>query len=335
MINFQGTRAEFGRYYGFRLKENHHDFCSQINRETLQKQLRIYQKFYPELITEKQAAAEYLGLAPEILLYEDLASFVDQQRRRVKQPIDACTIFAVRENGKVFVGRNYDWLPEAREFFERYRLEIKGAKRYFAFSDEGVYGRHIGRRSRKLYVEDAINEAGLYIGLTAAKIDKWNYGLTASHLIRYIAEHCETTRQALNAFSKVPCAVPKNFLIADAKGDLAVVEHSSRSFEIIRPSHDGVLVHTNHCLSPKFQSIDHARAHNPRTDSFLRYAEASYLIHEQLPNFQFTDIWRILRRSHYVYNEDTIWSLALELTSQRFNAYYDTALGQKHTKFSF
>lgn len=335
MIQFRGTRKEFGQYYGLRLREFDHDFFHHTNATTLRPQLKIYEKFYPELIQEIVAAAEILHQDPQFLLYEDLASSVDAQRRKVNPHQHGCTIFAIRENDKVFVGRNYDWLPEAREFFERYAINIKGANRYFAFSDESVWGRHIGRRSRKLYVEDAINEYGLYIGLTASKIEKWNYGLTPSHLIRYIAEHCKTTRQALNVFAKVPCAIPKNFLIADSTGNLAVVEHSSRSYEVIRPDASGILIHTNHCLSPKLQHIDHIYQKNPRTDSFLRYQEAKYLIREQMPNFQFTDIWRILRQSHYVYNEDTIWSLALELTGQRFNIYYDTAMGQKHTKFGF
>ena len=339
MIQFRGTRQEFGQYYGLRLKEFHHNFFRHTNAETLRKQLKIYEKFYPELVQEKLAAAEIHHQDPQYLLYEDFAAPVDSQRRRAKQnrhiDVDACTIFAIRENGKVFVGRNYDWLPEAREFFECYDISIEGANRYFAFSDESTWGRHVGRRSRKVYAEDAINEYGLYIGLTASKIAKWNYGLTPSHLIRYIAEHCKTTRQALNVFAKMPCAVPKNFLIADATGNLAVVEHASRNYEVLRPDPTGVIIQTNHCLAPKLQHIDQAGKVNPRTDSFLRYQEASYLIREQMPNFQFTDLWRILRQSHYVYNEDTIWSLALELSEQRFNIYYDTAMGQKHTKFGF
>ena len=51
--------------------------------------------------------------------------------------------------------------------------------------------------------------------------------------------------------------------------------------------------------------------------------------------FQFTDIWPILRKSHYVYNKETIWSLALELSSGRYNLYYDTAMGQEQEKFGF
>ena len=335
MIKFQGTRQQFGEYYGLRLRENQHDFMRHTNAETLRRQLRIYQKFYPEIVAEKVAAANILNHNPEYLLYEDLAAQVDAQRARANHHQHGCTIFAIKENQHVFVGRNYDWLPEARNFFERYDLDIKGANRYFVFSDESVWGRHLGRRSRKLYAEDAINEYGLYIGLTYAHIAKWNYGLTPSHMIRYIAEHCKTTRQALNAFARIPCAVPKNFLIADASGNLAVVEHTSRNYEIVRPDQDGVLVHTNHCLSPKLQHLDRVRRDNDCTTSFVRYQETNYLIHEQLPGFQFTDLWRILRQSHYVYNDDTIWSLALDLSEQRFNIYYDTATGQKHTKFSF
>lgn len=118
MIKFQGTRKELGRWYGQRLQEYHHDGYRTVpNSETLRRQLKIYEKFYPELLTEKLAAAEAMGQDPQFLLYEDLAGFVDSQKRRVNPHQHGCTIFALRENGKTFVGRNYDWLPEAREFF--------------------------------------------------------------------------------------------------------------------------------------------------------------------------------------------------------------------------
>ena len=335
MIQFSGDRKQFGEYYAVRLKANHHNFYDYTNAKTLRKQLNLYQKYYPELITERIAAAHALQQNPDFLLYEDLASFVDVQRRRINPHQHGCTIFAVRENGKVFVGRNYDWLPEARNFFEHYDFNITGANRYFAFSDESVWGRHTGRRNRKIYAEDTINEYGLYVGLTYSHIDKWNYGLAPTHFLRYIAEHCSTTRQALNVFARIPCAIPKNFLIADAKGDLAVVEHTSRDYVIIRPDANGVLIQTNHCLAPKLQPLDRVLQHSAATTSFVRAAEAKLLVQRQLPNFQFTDLWRILRASHYIYNNDTIWSLALELTSQRFNLYYDASTGQKHVKFGF
>lgn len=349
MIKFSGSRADFGIIHGQYLRSVHHDFCSLdgINPSTLRRQLKIYQKFYPELIVEKTAAAQAAGVDPRVLLYEDLASFVDSQRRRVYTHTHGCTIFAIHENGKTFVGRNYDWKPISRNFFEQYDLNFTDTHHYFAFSDEGVWGRHTGKKTRRIYAEDAINEFGLYIGLTYAHIDKWNYGLSPSHFIRYIAEHCKTTRQALNAFAKIPCAVPKNFLIADSKGNIAVVEHAARKHTIVRPETWGntdrqensnqpkILVHTNHCLSPTLQPLDRVRRDDPSTNTFLRYEEAKHLAEMQLPGFQFTDLWRILRRSHYVYNEETIWSLALELSEPRLNIYYDTAQGQKQQSLKF
>lgn len=335
MIKFEGTHAEFGRFHADYLRLVKHDFYTHLNRSTLRKQLHIYQKYYPELITECLAAAEALARPADFLLYEDLASFVDHQHERVNHHKHGCTIFAVRENGKVFVGRNYDWLATSRDFFAQYQLSFQGAYRYFAFSDEGVWGRHTGKNTRKMYVEDAVNEYGLYIGLTYAHIDQWNYGLSPTHLIRYVAEHCRTTRQALNAFAKIPCAIPKNFLIADATGDLAIVEHAAKRYAIVRPDQQGILIQTNHVLAPELQKFDHVLQDNPHPTTYVRYAEAQWLVRTQLPNFQFTDLWRILRRSRYVYNDEVIWSLALELSEQRFNIYFDKASGQKQQKFGF
>lgn len=338
MIRFSGSREEFGRFHGEWLRKVRHDFCNSLTKSqyaTLRKQMKIYETYYPELVVELIAAAESINLNPDLILYEDLARFVDAQRERLELRKHGCTIFALHENGKTFVGRNYDWLPEARDFFEYYNLDIQGANRCFIFSDESVWMRHTGIKHRKMYAEDAINEHGLYIGLTYAHIDKWNYGLSPSHIIRCIAEKCRTTRQALNAFAKIPCAIPKNYLIADKTGDLATVEHAAKFFEVVRPDARGVLVQTNHCLAPKLLSLDQVYKRCPRADSFLRYEEARHLVAMQLPGFQFTDLWRILRQSHYVYNEETIWSLALELSESRLNLYYDTAQGQKQRKFGF
>lgn len=253
---------------------------------------------------------------------------------------DACTIFAIHEGDKVFVGRNYDWDPSARDYFQCYDLKIGGTYRYFAFSDEGTYPRHFGRRTWKLYAEDAINQHGLYIGLTASKLREkyWGYGFSSYHMIRYIAEHCRTTAEALRVFRQIPLAVPKNFLIADRSGDLAVIEHAARSYRVLRPQRHGTaryLVHTNHCLDPDYAKIDPVLATNPTADTFLRYAEADFLIRTQLPGYQFTDLWRALRSSHYVYSDDTIWSLALELSEPRLTYYRDTAQGQKESRFAF
>lgn len=344
MNKFTGSYAEFGEYLAKKLAERNHDFDTRVNRRTLNKQLKIYKKYWPELLEESKAVANYLHMSEDEILYDEIASTVDNQKRHVKNAhdskTDACTIFAIKENGKTFVGRNYDWDPSARNYFQTYDLKIGNSYRYFAFSDEGTYPRHYGRRTWKLYMEDAINEHGLYIGLTASKLREkyWNYGFSSYHIIRYIAEHCKTTKEALAVFRKIPVAVPKNFLIADKTGDVAVIEHAAKSYKILRPKNfknAEYIIHTNHCLSPEYAKVDPVLQCNPSADTFLRYAEADYLIRKQLPNYDFTDTGRILRNSHYIYNGDTIWSLALELSEPRLTYYYDTAEGQKEARVVF
>lgn len=344
MNTFTGTYGEFGAYLAQKLAERNHGFDTRVNRRTLNKQLKIYQKFWPELIEESKAVARVVNLPEEEVLYDEIAATVDCQRRRVVAAHDAvaeaCTIFAVHENGKTFVGRNYDWDPSARDYFQVYQINLAGKNRYYAFSDEGTYPRHYGRRTWKLYMEDAINEHGLYIGLTASKLREkyYGYGFSSYHVIRYIAENCTTTKEALQVFRKIPVAVPKNFLIADKTGDMVVVEHAAKDYRVIRSRPvvgADYLVHTNHCLDPDYAKIDPVLQLNPSTDTFLRYAEADWMVRKELPNYQFTDLWRVLRSSNYVYNEETIWSLALELSEPRYTFYYDTAQGQREARFSF
>lgn len=344
MNKFSGTYAEFGEYLAKKLAERNHNFDTRINRRTLNKQLKIYKKHWPELIKESKSVANYLNMPEDEILYDEIAATVDNQKQHIAAAHDArteaCTIFAVHENGKTFIGRNYDWDPSAKDYFQIYDLKIGDSYRYFAFSDEGTYPRHYGRRTWKLYAEDAINEHGLYIGLTASKLREknWGYGFSAYHMIRYIAEHCKTTKEALAVFRKIPLAVPKNFLIANKSGDIAVIEHAAKDYQILRPkgsSAANYIVHTNHCLSPEYARIDPVLQLNPNADTFLRYAEADYLIRTQLPNYNFTDTGRILRNSHYVYNDKTIWSLALELSELRLTYYHDTTQGQKENRLSF
>lgn len=340
MLKFTGTYYEFGQHIGRQLIENNHDFAVDINENILRRQLREYKRYYPEMLDQAAGIASVVNLPLKQVIYNEIAVHLESRKRRLAAK-KACTIFAVRQGKQVFIGRNYDWMPRVRMIFEKCDIDLIGKYRYFAFSDQSTWPGHLGHRTWEYSTEDAINEHGLYIGLTFSHIDKWAYGVDSLHILRYIAEHCRTTKEALVAFRKIPVNCAQNFLIADKTGDIAVVQHYARGFEVVRPDQRGVLVLTNHALTPKTQKLDKVRQDDPIHDTFVRYAEAEQLISGQLAGingnseFQFTDIWPILRKSHYVYNKETIWSLALELSSGRYNLYYDTAIGQQQEKFGF
>ena len=337
MLKFSGNYQEFGEFLGRRHEEYRHDFATQIDENVYRRQRKVYEKYYPEIFEQIKGQAAATSRSEKQILWDEVGVSVMTYKNSLKRQPRGCTIFSVRQGKEIFVGRNYDWLPRTRMIFEKCQVCLENRHAYFAFSDRGTWPGHLGRKDWDYFIEDAVNDQGLYLGLTFAHIDKWNYGLRSSHFIRLAAEKCSTVEDVLKLVKKVPLCHPQNFLVADKLGNSVIIEHYARDYEIIRPDARGILIKTNHSLSPKTIPIDHVRLNHPKADTFLRYAEAEQLITDQLgePKFQFTDLWRILRQSHYVYNDSTIWSLALELSSERYNLYYDTAMGQKQEKFGF
>jgi predicted choloylglycine hydrolase len=329
-----GNSYEIGLQLGAIYKANGRDLSDvEVNQPTLKKQLAIYSKHYPSLLEEIRGISQASGINHEKLLYVSLAKDIDFQRRKYSAT-EACTIFGVKTKQGLIVGRNYDWVSQARDCFQIYKMEISGRHNFFGVTDMNTWDqKHTSAKHWSFAPEDAINDKGLFIGLTFAYNHKVGYGIGSTHFIRLIAETCETVDQAIKTFRKVPASIPKNFFIADAKGDMAVVEHTSKKLAIIHPDKHGTLVKTNHYLSPSLTKEDTIIKDNFATTTFLRYAEVSQYINTHLDNFSAQHATRILRQTPYTYDDGgqfkTIWSLVLNMTDKHYNIYYDTASGEK------
>ncbi len=197
------------------------------------------------------------------------------------------------------------------------------------FRDIGRQQGEIYRKNNLFYdPDDAINDKGLFIGLTFAHDNKWSYGLSCTHMIKLIAETCPTVKDALKVFKRVPLCYPKNFFIADDKGNMAVVEHtSSKRFRIVYPE-NGVLIHTNHYLDAGLAKEDRVLAEEPSHNTFVRYYEALRKINQRKEKFQLSDIMKILGNTSSCVcqtgpNFQTIWSLALDMKKRRYKLYWD------------
>jgi predicted choloylglycine hydrolase len=283
--------------------------------------------------------AEAGGGSYEKLLYAILAHGVDQLHHQTP-PVKACTIFGVKTASGLLVGRNYDWIPQARDTFHVYKMNIKGRHAYTGISDMNIYQRrHAGHKHWSFSAEDAINDQGLYIWLTFAHNPRYGYGLSSTHMIRLVAETCSTVEQAIKVFRKVPLMCAKNFFIADAKGNMVVIEHNSKTFKTIYPNDDGVLIKTNHYLSPDLAHEDFALQNHPAHTTYLRYYETLREINKHLPDFSLENIRHILRQTPYVYVNDpsqsmTIWSLVLDMTARRHSLIYDTSWAERRVDLS-
>jgi predicted choloylglycine hydrolase len=118
-------------------------------------------------------------------------------------------------DGHVRVGRNYDFHTVQRV---RQRLRLRPER---GRPSLGTRGSVPGGRY------DGVNDAGLFICLHVALSDEpaeVRAGVPFHLLPRLVLETCASTREAVDLLLRVRHLHPFNYLIADAGGDLAVVE---------------------------------------------------------------------------------------------------------------
>lgn len=325
---FKGDFFALGKQQGRIYKQNGMNLRRvKIDPKLFRKQLQIYKKYYPELLEEFEGMAEAGNFDKDKLIYNfitgQIISYVNRFNLR-----KACTIFGVKSKGGIYVGRNYDWHPVTDRVFQIYKVANPQKNSFIAFSDMGIGGPADSSPKYHFHdADDAINDRGLFIGLTFAFADKWAYGLVSTHIIKLIVETCTTVDDALKVFNRVPVCCPKNFFIADKNGDMAVVEHTSRRFRVLYPK-DGVLVQTNHYVDPELAKEDTVLIHVPSHNTFLRYAEALQKINAKKDKFKFRDVIRVLGTpGTFVCQNNpkikTIWSLALDMKNGKYKLYWD------------
>ena len=176
----------------------------------------------------------------------------------------------------------------------------------------------------------------MFIGLTFAYANEWSYGLTCIHMTKLIAETCTTVEDAIKVFEKVPLCCPKNFFIADKKGNMAIVEHTSKKFKVIYPK-DNLLIQTNHYVDKELEIEDTVLKRVPYHNTFLRYYETLQGINFNKEKFSYDNIMKILgRKGSYTCQNfpgvKTIWSLALDMQKQKYILFYDLFGERKQIK---
>lgn len=327
---FKGDFFEIGKQQGKIYHKNGMNFTNlKITPTLYEKQLLAYKRYYPELLEEFEGMAVAGKFDENKLIYNFICGGLLQFKKQWK----SCTIFGVKNKNGTFVGRNYDWHPVTEKVFEVYKVENKSRNSFIGISDMGIDGPATAKPKYLYYdADDTINDKGLFIGLTFAFNNKWNYGLVCTHMIKLIAETCKTVDDALDVFRRVPISYPKNFFISDRNGDMAVVEHTSKRFKIVYPK-DNVLVQTNHYVDPELAREDLVLKKIPTHNTFLRYYEAWQKINEHKDKFKQADAIKILGniqscicQNHS--NMKTVWSLGLDMRKSKYELYWDVT-GQR------
>ncbi|WRK51689.1 C45 family peptidase [Coprobacillaceae bacterium CR2/5/TPMF4] len=98
-----------------------------------------------------------------------------------------------------------------------------------------------GNTTAFVEMEDGVNEFGLAIGLTFVYSLDIAPGFNGGMLVRYLLEKCKTVFQAIKFLQTIPIASSQTITLADASGEIAVVECNSKDISIIYPDKKGML----------------------------------------------------------------------------------------------
>jgi len=331
---FKGNFFEIGQQQGKIYKAQGMSFDKvKIDPVLYKNQLAVYEKHYPQLLEEFRGMAKGGNFNEEKLIYNFITGEISYYRNRFGL-YKACTIFGYKINNHLFVGRNYDWLPETDKIFEVYKILNPERNSFIAVTDMGIDSPGTAKPKYFFYnADDAINDKGLFIGLTYAYADQWSYGVSCIHLIKIIAETCETVKDALSVFERIPLCCPKNFFMADKNGDMAIVEHTSKKFKVLYPE-DNILIQTNHYVNRKLAKEDMVLKRVPSHNTFIRYYETLQKINIQRDKFKLNSVNKILGEpgSYTCQNfpdVKTIWTLALDMTNKTYKIYWDISEKRK------
>ena len=198
----------------------------------------LLKKDYPEAIEEIEGFAKGILDKPE-----NLGAFL--LSLGIFENTGQCSVFAFKNNDSVVVGRNYDMLFQFKKFTESSLIAPKDKYAYISQSD--VF---IGR-------SDGINEKGLLVAMSFVNGTEIQPGVSFHFLVKKVLENCKTTAQAIGLIQTSKVSSANNFLLADASGDLAVVESAPQQSVVRRPPHKEQFLNiTNQFKSPSMTPFD-------------------------------------------------------------------------------
>lgn len=258
----KGTHYEIGYQVGKKMRDHGRglpEYVKDLKEENIQFALATEREVKPMiagLLKEVDGIAEGGGYPRNIIL--TLALTLGRMA--------GCTALAAiseREKGnKTIFARNYDGPSDCREF-----------TLYKTYPDDGFS--HIGCCWDLLVGrEDGINDAGLAIAVNGVHgVYNDRLGVWDHIPVRAVLDNCENTGKAVKLLRRIPHLFAKNFLVTDAKGDVAIVEASQQNVAVhYSRSNFGVI--TNHFTSNTMRQYNSPKLKMLRTEERMRNAKA-------------------------------------------------------------
>lgn len=300
--HFQGTHYEIGYRFGRALAE-HGQFLlnnvpypiTQEREEFARSCLPVYQAFFPEILEEIRGLAEGQHCEPG-RLHAVLFSMY------AIPPAGGCSCFAVRDGEHILLGRNSDFLTE---------LEGLNTNVIYEFSDPSF--RFTGNTTAFIEIEDGVNEHGLAAGLTFVHPVTVRPGFNAGLLLRFFLEKCRNTEEVIDRIRHLPIGSAQTVTVADAGGNIAVIECNAEKTEIIRPSVERPFV----CAANVFRSAAMRTLQDPDAENWRsgeRYDTLERTLNERQGKMDAEAAKNLLAgKNGYLCQKNTVWSVLYDL----------------------
>lgn len=310
--HFTGTHYEIGFRWGALLAKRGKFLLDitgyPITRERLDFSaacVPIYREHFPEILEEIRGLADGQNCDQEKLQAFLLSMYAIL-------PQQHCSCFAVSGGGQIFLGRNSDFLPQLKKYSMNVTYRFSTGTCSFT-----------GNTTAYVEMEDGMNAYGLAVGLTSVYPPVVKPGLNGGMLLRYFLEKCKTTRDVLEAVRTLPIGSAQTFTVADASGEIAVVECCPVGVEILRPEKNRpyvCAVNTFHGPSLRQwndkgrDDWDSERRYQTMTEALMRMGtEMTLEKGKALLSGEYGFLCQYDRNS----GKDTIWSVIYDLKNRR------------------
>ena len=307
-ITLCGSHYEMGCQIGQQLRKNRTKL-PELNADQTRYIDSLVERaggLVPNLLDEMRGIADSGGYDKRAVYFYSLSIGI----------MPACAVVAVSGkhtvDGQTMFGRNYDAGPEFADF-----------TLYRTYPDSGFS--HIGCAYNLLVGrEGGMNESGLAIAVTGVQGHYSSKPGLWDHIpVRAVLDRCSRVDDAVKLIESLPHLWTKSFLVADATGEIAIVEAAQQHVAISRIT-DGFGAITNHFVLPQLEArcneakIPTNSVH--RRDAAYRWFEAARDADKPLDR---DDLKQLLSttgegvRSELDENFTTVWSWIAALGERR------------------
>jgi predicted choloylglycine hydrolase len=353
----EGTPYTVGRLQGEFLKDDPErvkyltptlPFLARYSEREAQRALEYLDKYCPGIGEEIQGAADAFGVPVQEIAFlggksrEDGSSPipVDGPMSGSRQALGGshCSQFAVlpfaTEDGHLYVGQNTDCGLDDLDL-RLCTTRVQGKAAHIGFSDM-IFGRTGG-----------VNEHGFCVTTSWGAPGVWleGEGLPYFAVARALMERCQCVDEALDVLADMPIAWCTNFIVADRRGEAALVEvaYAHRGVKRIRQGasdgRDAFLCATNHYTLPSMMAYDSARMRQ----SVARCKTIVSRMNSAVPGVTKDEMRAVLSEPmpegvclhHYSSGLGTLWSTIYDVTDARVEVCFGAPSSARNSWHAF